>query len=114
MSVYQKYYINLESIKEPLIEGFVAIYGEKHRQTIIDRINNMYINTYITAQDLRKHMLQLENKKSAELTVEFLEKQGIELTEEQIERVLEGEYDKLTDEQKIFWRYALEIKNIVK
>ena len=42
MGVYEKYNIDFDKIKPDLLEAFVAIYGEKNRQLLSKRINNIY------------------------------------------------------------------------
>ena len=102
MNVYEKYYINLEENRDIIIDAFVAVYGEKHRKLIADRLDKVYINTYITAEELERYVNRTLNHKACELTLTLLEEEGFELDDEQKNYVLEDNTYKLSDDIKAF------------
>ena len=108
MGVYEKYNIDFDKIKPDLLEAFVAIYGEKNRQLLSKRINNIYINSYYTYQDLRRYVDGRINTKRKELTIRLLEENGFKLTEEQKEDILKrGNIDKLGEKEKRFLKICM-------
>lgn len=88
MSIYRKYNIDFEKIKPFLLDGFVAVYGEKNRKLLSERINEIYVNGYYTYEELRLYVDTQIKLKKGELTARLLEENGFKLPDEQKNSVL--------------------------
>lgn len=51
--VFDRYRISMEKVKPLIIQSIVEVYGQKHRNQIEEALNNTYINSYVTAKDIR-------------------------------------------------------------
>ena len=88
MSIYRKYNIDFEKMKPFLLDAFVAVYGEKNRQLLSERIDKIYVNGYYTYEELRLYIDTQTKLKKGELTARLLEENGFKLSEEQKDSVL--------------------------
>ncbi|MCL2383595.1 MAG: hypothetical protein FWC79_05610 [Oscillospiraceae bacterium] len=52
MATVSNYTINIDEDKPQIIEAFVAVYGEKHRETFIERLDSVYIDTLTRPEDM--------------------------------------------------------------
>ncbi len=69
--------IDLTALKENLQKHFVNFYGEKHRETIRQRLSNLQFVFYDSIDNVKMTMHNLYQNKRYELTIKFLEKNGI-------------------------------------
>ena len=88
MSIYRKYNIDFEKMKPFLLDAFVAVYGEKNRQLLSERIDKIYVNGYYTYEELRLYIDTQTKLKKGELTARLLEENWFKLSEEQKDSVL--------------------------
>lgn len=51
--VFKRYQLPIEELRPKIIDTIVEVYGERHRAQIEDRLNNLYINSYVTANDVQ-------------------------------------------------------------
>ena len=72
--------INLEKYKERVIEIYTKIFGKEYENIIGKRIKNVEILTYNSNEGIRKYKIFLENCKARELSIEFLNKIGIDVS----------------------------------
>ena len=47
--VFKRYQLPIEELRPKIIDTIVEVYGKRHRAQIEDRLNNLYINSYVTA-----------------------------------------------------------------
>ena len=98
--VFKRYQLTIEEIRPKIIETIVEVYGERHRAQIENRLNNLYINSYVTAKDVRldystkkKHFLSM-------LSVKFLKNIGVDISKEIEDEVYKRGTFALTEEHK--------------
>lgn len=99
--VFDRYKFNMEPIKNDIVDSIISIYGERYRSQIEDRLNRLYINIYVTADDL-KHDYYMKNSKClADLSIAFLRQIGEEIPKDVEDSVCErGITYYLSDEHK--------------
>ena len=102
LSFYDKYEIDFEKIRPQLLESIVSVYGEKHRETIEERLNTVYVNTYITSRDLEAEYNREKSTKEKLLTLELLKELGMEVSKETEESVFDYGPVKYNEKQKSF------------
>lgn len=51
--VFKRYQLPIEELRPEIIDTIVEVYGERHRAQIEDRLNNLYVNAYVTAEDVK-------------------------------------------------------------
>lgn len=51
--VFKRYQLPIEELRPKIIDTIVEVYGKRHRAQIEDRLNNLYINSYVTAEDVQ-------------------------------------------------------------
>lgn len=100
MSVYEKYFINFKELKPKLLKGFTKVYGEKYSKIIEDRLNGLYLNTYISADHFSNFINKIKIDKEREITAEFLSDLGYDLTAEEKMKISNGYTHELSDEKK--------------
>lgn len=75
-----------------LLETFVLFYGEKYRNHIAEKFNNMYVIGYCKPEDFNDEIEQTEILKLNELSKEFIDKIKINnLSKEEIQRIFMDE-----------------------
>ena len=98
--VLDRYQINIDDIKPVLTDTIVEVYGEKYRTQIVDRLDNLYINLYVTASDIRNDYYSKNYHALDMLSVYFLKKLGVEVSKETEDEVYKNGVFRLSDEQK--------------
>lgn len=99
-SVLQRYNVKIEELIPKILDSIVAVYGEKNRKIIEERLNKIYINTYITYEDIKTQYNMQSSHLDDMLSVKFLKKMGIEISKETEDEVYEYGTYKLEDEKK--------------
>mgnify|MGYP003399909477 CR=1 FL=1 len=61
-SCLERYNIKIEDLKPKIFESIVAIYGEKYRELINDRLNRIYINHNVTYEDIVRDKVKIADK----------------------------------------------------
>lgn len=75
-----------------LLETYVLFYGEKYRNHITEKFNNMYVIGYCKPEDFNDEIEQIEILKLNELSKEFIDKIKINnLSKEEIQRIFMDE-----------------------
>ena len=88
-SVLQRYNVKIEELIPKILDSIVAVYGEKNRKIIEERLNKIYINTYITYEDIKTQYNMQSSHLDDMLSVKFLKKMGIEISKETEDEVYE-------------------------
>ena len=65
--------IDFQSIKTPIIDAFTYVYGEKYRDIIRKRINNIYFISYFDVEGIDSYIHYLRGCKGKELSLRFLD-----------------------------------------
>jgi hypothetical protein len=100
--VFEKHKINFDELAPKILDSFVKVYGEKNRDVIKERMNYIYVNTYITKESFNSYNNSRSTKKQDELTLMFLEQIGEKLSDEEKSKVLrEGSYNLTENYKKI-------------
>lgn len=81
-SCLERYNIKIEDLKPKIFESIVAIYGEKYRELINDRLNRIYINHNVTYEDVKENFRYQSNYMDTMLYIKFLNGIGMEISEE--------------------------------
>ena len=74
--VFKRYQLPIEELRPKIIDTIVEVYGERHRAQIEDRLNNLYINTYVTAEDVKNDYNTKSSHFVSMLSVKFLRKRN--------------------------------------
>ena len=99
--VFERYKLTIEELKPKILDTIIEVYGEKHREQIEDRLNNMYINGYVTAEDIEHDYNKKENTFLSMLSVKFLRQLGEKISNEAEEEIyIKRSLRVLTDKQK--------------
>lgn len=98
--VFKRYQLPIEELRPKIIDTIVEVYGERHRAQIEDRLNNLYINTYVTAEDVKNDYNTKSSHFVSILSVKFLRKIGMEVSKETEDEVYSGGTFHLPEEQK--------------
>ena len=98
--VFDRYKMSIEDLKPQILDTIVEVYGERHRHQIEDRLSNLYINTYVTAEDVKHDYSMKNNHFLNMLSVKFLKKIGIEVSKETEDKVYKRGTYNLTNKQK--------------
>lgn len=98
--VLDRYQINIDDIKPVLIDTMVEVYGEKYRNQIVNRLDNLYINSYVTASDIRNDYYSQKSNALDMLSIKFLKKIGVEVSKETEDEVYKNGAYRLSQEQK--------------
>lgn len=99
--VFERYKLTIEELKPKILDTIIEVYGEKHREQIEDRLNNMYINGYVTAEDIEHDYNKKENTFLSMLSVKFLRQLGEKILNEAEEEIyIKRSLRVLTDKQK--------------
>ena len=98
--VFKRYQLPIEELRPKIIDTIVEVYGKRHRAQIEDRLNNLYINSYVTAEDVQNDYNTKNSHFVAMLSVKFLRKIGMEVSKETEDEVYSGGTFHLPEEQK--------------
>ena len=82
------YYLDFASIIPNLIEVFTEYYGQQHRQTITDRLNNIFYHGGIDSEEVIDYYNQSLGKYKLEILKEYQRLTGERLTSEQKDLLL--------------------------
>lgn len=89
--------MDFEILKKRVLPFFIEYYGEEYQAIIEERLSKV-VPLFYTSVDARERMMQLKQKcKKGELTLEFLEKNGIKVSNEVKKSLLEGYTYQLSD-----------------
>lgn len=80
--VLKQFNVTMEELTPKIIDSIVAVYGEKNRTIIQDRLKTIYINTYITYEDVNNYYNFIIRHKEDLLSLKFLEDMGIDLPQD--------------------------------
>lgn len=69
---FSKYMVNMSDIKPKILEALISVYGENNRNIIINRLDNIYINTIIEHNEFIDFIKSEINYKLKDLTLEFI------------------------------------------
>lgn len=69
--------IDFQSIRTPIIDAFTYVYGEKYRDIIHKRINNIYFIYYFDVEGINSYIYYLKQCKEKELSIRFLDEIGV-------------------------------------
>lgn len=98
--VFKRYQLPIEELRPKIIDTIVEVYGKRHRDQIEDRLNNLYINSYVTAEDVQNDYNTKNSHFVSILSVKFLRKIGMEVSKETEDEVYSGGTFHLPEEQK--------------
>lgn len=98
--VFKRYQLPIEELCPKIIDTIVEVYGKRHRAQIEDRLNNLYINSYVTAEDVQNDYNTKNSHFVSILSVKFLRKIGMEVSKETEDEVYSGGTFHLPEEQK--------------
>ena len=98
--VFKRYQLPIEELRPKIIDTIVEVYGKRHRAQIEDRLNNLYINSYVTAEDIQNDYNTKNSHFVSILSVKFLRKIGMEVSKETEDEVYSGGTFHLPEEQK--------------
>lgn len=98
--VFKRYQLPIEELRPKIIDTIVEVYGKRHRAQIEDRLNNLYINSYVTAEDVQNDYNTKNSHFVSILSVKFLRKIGMEVSKETEDEVYSGGTFHLPEEQK--------------
>lgn len=87
--VFKRYQLPIEELRPKIIDTIVEVYGKRHRAQIEDRLNNLYINSYVTAEDVQNDYNTKNSHFVSILSVKFLRKIGMEVSKETEDKVYE-------------------------
>lgn len=74
--------MNFENLKKRVLPFFIEYYGEEYQAIIEERLSKV-VPLFYTSIDARERMMRSEQKyKKGELTLEFLERNGIKVSDE--------------------------------
>ena len=74
--------MDFEILKKRVLPFFIEYYGEEYQAIIEERLSKV-VPLFYTSIDARERMMHLKQKcKKGELTLEFLEKNGIKVSDE--------------------------------
>ena len=88
--VFKRYQLPIEELRPKIIDTIVEVYGKRHRAQIEDRLNNLYINSYVTAEDVQNDYNTKNSHFVSILSVKFLRKIGMEVSKETEDKVYEN------------------------
>lgn len=80
--VFKRYQLPIEELRPKIIDTIVEVYGERHRAQIEDRFNNLYINSYVTANDVKSDYNAKKSHFVSMLSVKFLRNIGVDISKE--------------------------------
>lgn len=80
--VLKQFNVTMEELTPKIIDSIVGVYGEKNRTIIQDRLKTIYINTYITYEDVNNYYNFIIRHKEDLLSLKFLEDMGIDLPQD--------------------------------
>lgn len=98
--VFKRYQLPIEELRPKIIDTIVEVYGKRHRAQIEDRLNNLYINSYVTAEDVQNDYNTKNSHFVSILSVKFLRKIGMEVSKETEDKVYERGTFHLQEEHK--------------
>lgn len=98
--VFKRYQLSIEELRPKIIDTIVEVYGERHREQIEDRLSNLYINTYVTAQDVQNDYNAKNSHFVSMLSVKFLRKIGMKVPKETEDEVYKRGTFALQEEHK--------------
>lgn len=74
--------IDIREYAQDIIDAYVEVYGERHRDIITQRFNRIGYITYNNPEGMMDYVHHLEGCKKRELSLKFLERIGIDITEQ--------------------------------
>ena len=98
--VFKRYQLPIEELRPKIIDTIVEVYGERHRAQIEDRLNNLYINSYVTANDVQSDYNTKNSHFVAMLSVKFLRNIGMDISKETEDEVYKRGTFALLEEHK--------------
>lgn len=98
--VFKRYQLPIEELRPKIIDTIVEVYGERHRAQIEDRLNNLYINSYVTANDVQNDYNAKNSHFVSMLSVQFLRKIGMDISKETEDEVYKRGTFALQEEDK--------------
>lgn len=104
--ILQQFYVNIDDLKPKVIDSMVAVYGEKHRSLIEERLDTIYINTYITYEDIYNYYNHKLSHARDMFCIDFLKDIGIDVSFETEDMVYKrGDYYFTTEQKDILKSY---------
>ena len=98
--VFKRYQFQIEELRPKIIDTIVEVYGERHRAQIEDRLNNLYINSYVTANDVQNDYNTKKSHFVSMLSVKFLRNIGMDISKETEDEVYKRGTFALSEEHK--------------
>lgn len=98
--VFKRYQFPIEELRPKIIDTIVEVYGERHRAQIEDRLNNLYINSYVTANDVQNDYNTKKSNFVSMLSVKFLRNIGMDISKETEDEVYKRGTFALSEEHK--------------
>lgn len=98
--ILKQFNVTIGELSPKIIDSIVSIYGEKHRSLIQDRLNRIYINTYITYEDINNYYNSSLKHTEALLSISFLKDLRVNVSAEIEEEVYKNGTYYLHQEQK--------------
>lgn len=98
--VFKRYQFPIEELRPKIIDTIVEVYGERHRAQIEDRLNNLYINSYVTANDVQNDYNTKKSHFVSMLSVKFLRNIGMDISKETEDEVYKRGTFALSEEHK--------------
>lgn len=91
--------MDIENLKNNLFKYFVKFYGEKHSEYIRDKLDNcLEIILYNSVDDIARHLRAKNDRKKLELTVDFLRENGIEISDDLKDKIIEEKNSSLLND----------------
>lgn len=91
--------MDIESLKNNLFKYFVKFYGEKHSEYIRDKLDNcLEIILYNSADDIARDLRSKNDRKKLELTIDFLRENGIEVSDDLKDKIIEEKNSSLLND----------------
>lgn len=109
--VFKRYQLPIEELRPKIIDTIVEVYGERHRAQIEDRLNNLYINSYVTANDVQSDYNTKNSHFVAMLSVKFLRNIGMDISKETEDEVYKRGTFALLEEHKEVLKQYFETSN---
>lgn len=110
-NIFKQFEININDLKPKILDSIVKVYGEKNKSIIEQRLDTIYINSYITYEDISNYYNSLLNHKKNLLSIAFLNDIGIEVSPEIQDKVyVSGDYH-FSEEQKTILQTYFEYSN---
>ena len=104
--VFKRYQLPIEELRPEIIDAIVEVYGKRHRAQIEDRLNNLYVNSYVTATDIQNDYTMKRSNFAAMLAVKFLRNIGVEVSKETEDEVYKrGTFSLREEDRELLKQY---------